>query len=162
MESDMILQMLSARSASGGNYFHEACQAGSLALLLRAAEWMDRPTPSILTVRNYSGEQCTHIIVKNKDIYAQEMMNIVLNLGADINGQEWLGGFTPLHLCVWERNYELAEWLCRAPGIDLEATNYAGQTVYQLALERKDNQIMEMMKRAGAKCDPLELKNRNE
>lgn len=158
----MILQMLSARSDSGGNYFHEACQAGSLALLLRAAEWMDRPIPSILTVRNYSGEQCTHIIVKNKDICAQEMMNIVLNLGADINGQEWRSGFTPLHLCVLERNYKLAEWLCRAPGIDLEATNYAGQTVYQLALERKDNQIMEMMKRAGAKCDPLELKNRDE
>ncbi|KAG8039270.1 hypothetical protein G9C98_003577 [Cotesia typhae] len=115
MESDLILQMLSSRNASGGNYFHEACQAGSLALLLRAAEWMNRPIPSILTVRDYDGEQCTHIIVKNKDFCTKEMMEIVLNLGADINGQEWLGGSTPLHLCVWERNYELAEWLCRAP-----------------------------------------------
>nr|AGO14416.1 ANK6 [Cotesia sesamiae Mombasa bracovirus] len=145
MESDLILQMLSPRNASGGNYFHEACQAGSLALLLRAAEWMDRPIPSILTVRDYD-----------------DMMEIVLNLGAGINGQEWLGGFTPLYVCVWERNYELAEWLCRAPGIDLEATNYAGQTVYQVVLEQKDNQIMEMIKRAGAKCDPLELKNCDE
>ncbi|CAH2089029.1 unnamed protein product [Euphydryas editha] len=70
--------MLSARSSSGGNYFHEVCQASSLALLMRAEQWMDQPNPSILTTRNYNGEQCTHILVKNKDIYAQEMMNIVL------------------------------------------------------------------------------------
>ncbi|CAG4958943.1 unnamed protein product [Colias eurytheme] len=66
---------------------------------MRAEEWIDGPIPSILTTRNHNGEQCTHIIVKNKDIYAQEMMNIVLQLGADTNGQEWLGGSTPLHLC---------------------------------------------------------------
>ncbi|CAD6244188.1 GSCOCT00014309001.2-RA-CDS [Cotesia congregata] len=146
--------MLSARSYSGGNYFHETCEAGSLALLMRAEEWMDQPISSILTRTNYNGEQCTHILVRNKDIYAQEMMNIVLKLGADINGKEGLGGFTPLHLCVYERNYELAEWLCRAPGINLEATNFAGQTVYQFALERNDIQIMEILRKAGAKCEP--------
>ncbi|KAH0545678.1 hypothetical protein KQX54_002312 [Cotesia glomerata] len=149
MESNTFLEMLSARNSSGGNYFHEACQAGSLALLMRAKVWIDQPIPSILITRNYNGEQCSHIIVKNKNIYAQKMMEIVLKLGADINGRENLGGFTLLHLCVWERNYELAEWLCRAPGIDLEATNYARQTVYQLALERDDNQMMEIIKRAG-------------
>lgn len=153
MKSNKFLDMLSARNFSGGNYFHEACQIDSLSLLIRAEEWMDGPIPSILTIRNYNGEQCTHILVKNKDIYAQEMMNIVLQLGADINGQEGLDGCTPLHLCVWERNYKLAEWLCREPGINLEATNYAGQTVYQLALERDDKIMMKMMKRAGAKCE---------
>ncbi|CAH2086222.1 unnamed protein product [Euphydryas editha] len=87
MESNKFLDMLSARSSSGGNYFHEACQAGSLALFIRAGQWMDQPIPSILTLRNNNGEQCTHILVKNKKIYAREMMNIVLQLGADITAR---------------------------------------------------------------------------
>lgn len=131
----------------GDTFFHEACKARSLALLRRAEESMDEPIPSILTIRNYNGEQCTYIIVKNKDVFAREMMEIVLNLGADINGQEALGGFTPLHLCVWEKNYDLAEWLCEATGIDLKAKIYAGETFYQLARQRNDHQIMKMVKR---------------
>lgn len=86
-------------------------------------------------------------------------MEIVVDLGVDINGQEWLGGFTPLHLCVWKENCDLAEWLCQAPGIDLEATNWGGQTVYQLAFERNGHQIMEIMTMAGVKCEPSEIKD---
>lgn len=94
--------------------------------------------PSLLNERKENGEQCTHIIARSRNDYAREMMYIVLKLGADINGQESLSGFTPLHLSIWESNYELAEWLCERPDINLGATNYAGQTIYQLAVERKD------------------------
>lgn len=158
MGSNKFLQMLSNKSCSGENYFHEACKAHSLALLERAEKWMDQPMPSLLTERNYNGEQCTHFIAKYKDYDAREMMFIVVKLGADINGQESLSGFTPLHLCVWERNYELAEWLCSRPDINLKATNYAGQTVYQLAEERNDVILKEMLKAAGAKCEPSNVR----
>ncbi|AEE09521.1 viral ankyrin [Cotesia vestalis bracovirus] len=152
MESNKLLQMLSDRSCLGENYFHEACEARSLALLERAERWMDKPMPSLLTERNFNGEQCTHIIARNKNDDAWEMMYIVWKLGADINGQEMPTGYTPLQLCVWERNYELAEWMCRRlPDIDLEATNSAGQTAYQLAVERNDPIFKELLKKTRAK-----------
>lgn len=157
-----FFDMLSSRNSSGGNFFHEACEARLLPLLWRVEQMIDEPIPSILTTRNYNGENCSHIIVKCKDIHAQHMMKVVLNLGADINGKETHGGFTPLHLCVWEKNYKLAEWLCNAPGVDLEVKNYAGQTVYQLALECRDHQMMEMVKKAGAMCEPPKVKDSDE
>nr|ACE75325.1 viral ankyrin [Glyptapanteles indiensis] len=162
MESNKFFQMLSTRSSLGDNFFHEACKAFSIALLRRAEEMIDEPIPTILTTRNYNGEQCTHLIVNIKEIYAQDMMEIVLDLGADVNGQEACGGFTPLHLCVLKKNYGLAEWLCKVPGINLEAVNYANQTVYQLALECDERQIMEIVKKAGAKCEPQKVKKSNE
>nr|ACE75201.1 viral ankyrin [Glyptapanteles flavicoxis] len=160
MESNKFLQMLSTRNTLGDNFFHEACKASWILLLRRAENMIDEPIPTILTTRNYNGEQCTHLIVSTKDIYAQEMMKIVLNLGADVNGQEACGGFTPLHLCVWKKNYALAEWLCKVPGINLEAVNYANQTVYQLARECDEYQIMEIVKKAGAKCELKKVKKK--
>ncbi|CAG17492.1 ank5 [Bracoviriform congregatae] len=136
MGSNKFLQMLSNKSCSGENYFHEACKAHSL----------------MMTERNYNGEQCTHFIAKD-DVFRRETSS-----GADINGQESLSGFTPLHLCVWERYYELAEWLCKRPDINLKATNYAGQTVYQLAEEQNDVILKEMLKAAGAKYEPSNVR----
>lgn len=161
MESDKLFEMLSTRNNLGENFFHEACRARSIALLQRAAEWVDQPIPTILATKNNDGEQCTHIIVKCKEYYAADMMKIVMYLGADINGREGHGGFTPLHLCVWEKNYKLAEWLCKVPGINLEAENYAGQTTYDLAYERNDYEMMKMIleKSIEAKCDPPSVKD---
>ncbi|CAD6244192.1 GSCOCT00014315001.2-RA-CDS [Cotesia congregata] len=64
MGSNKFLQMLSNKSCSGENYFHEACKAHSL----------------MMTERNYNGEQCTHFIAKYKDYDAREMMFFVVKL----------------------------------------------------------------------------------
>ncbi|CAH2086223.1 unnamed protein product [Euphydryas editha] len=86
------------------------------------------------------------------------MMRRDLELGADINGQESLNGSTPLHLCEEERNYELAELLCERPDVNLNATNYAGQTAYQLALERNNFLLKKMQIDAGYKVPPSDVK----
>lgn len=160
MVSITLFEMLSTRNASGGNFFHEVCEVRSLFLLERASQFIGGLIPSILSTRNYNGKQCTHILVNYQDVCAQAMMEILLNLGADINGQEELGGCTPLHLCVTEKNYILAEWLCNAPGINLGATNYAEQTALQLAVERKDFRMIEIVKKAKKKSKVLQVKLR--
>ncbi|CAH2089028.1 unnamed protein product [Euphydryas editha] len=149
------IEMMSDKNFFGENYPRPECEASPLTHLERTeSRCMDQPMSSPLTERNYNGEQCSHMIAKCKDFNAREMMRRVLELGADINGQESLNGSTPLHLCVEERNYELAEWLCERPDVNLEATNYAGQTAYQLALKRNDSLLKKMLIDTGCKVPP--------
>lgn len=98
MQSDRLLQFLSAQNNYGDNYFHEACRTSSMDLVKRAAASLDYPIPAILAQRNLNGEQCTHVIVKNQKDYSVEMMQIVVDLGADINDKEkqWLHSAPPV------------------------------------------------------------------
>ncbi|XP_061719977.1 NF-kappa-B inhibitor cactus-like [Cydia pomonella] len=154
MESNKLCEMLSVRNHLGETYFHEVCRTALPSLLDRVARCLDDEIPTILAIKNYNGEQCTHTIVKYEEKYAKEMMETVVDLGADINGQEGCGGFTPLHLCVWQKNYKLARWICGQRKTNLEAKTYAKKTAYQLAYEKKDDEMMKILKKAGAKCDP--------
>ncbi|AAW51789.1 viral ankyrin [Bracoviriform demolitoris] len=146
-----LYEMLSARNGSGGTYFHEACQANSIALLWRAAGMLDESHPRILNIRDYKGAQCTHIIATSNVSCSIDMMNIVLQLGADINGQEGLAGLTPLHICVNKKNYALAEWLCQAPGIDVKVENFGKETPYDLACKMEDRKMMKIFEERSKK-----------
>lgn len=132
------------------------CETHSLIHLERTvSKCMDEVIRFLLTTRNNKVEQFTHIIARRNNDYLRKVMEDFLRLGADINGQESLNGFTPLHVCVLNGNYKLAEWLCERPDIDLEATNYAGKTAYQLALERNDSLFKKLLIDAGCKVPPL-------
>lgn len=146
--------MLSARNGSGGTYFHEACQANSMALLWRAADMVNESHPQILNVRDHNGAQCTHIIATSNVSFPIDMMDIVLQLGADINGREGLAGNTPLHICVMKKNYALAEWLCQAPNIDVEAENFGKETPYDLACKMEDRKMIKILNKDRKKCEP--------
>lgn len=146
MHSDGLLQFLSAQDNNGDNYFHEACRGNSLDHFERVVKFVEYPIPAILTQRNSSGEQCTHIIAKSQKHYAVEMMKIVMDLGADINGKEKFSGFTPLHLCVWKKNYELAEWLCQVPWIDLDARDHKGHTAWHMAYVNADFKMINILR----------------
>nr|AOH69093.1 hypothetical protein A6F54_18 [Microplitis mediator bracovirus] len=148
-----LYKMFSARNGSGGTYFHEACQDNSMSLLWRAADMVDESLPKILNVRDHNGAQCTHIIAASNVSYPIDMMDIVLQLGADINGREGLAGHTPLHICVMKKNYALAEWLCQAPGIDVEAENFAQETPYDLACKMGDRKMIEILEKYRKKCE---------
>lgn len=150
---DKLLKMLSARNHLGETFFHEVCKNSLLSLLDRVAMCLDNKIPTILAISNVDGVQCTHTIV-NCEEYAKEMMEIVVNLGADINGQERCGGCTSLHLCVQKKNYKLAKWLCERRKTNLEAKNYAGETAYHLAYKKNDDKMMKILETAGAMCDP--------
>ncbi|XP_044590340.1 NF-kappa-B inhibitor cactus-like [Cotesia glomerata] len=148
MHSDGLLQFLSAQDNNGDNYFHEACRDNSLDHFERVVKFIECPIPAILAKRNSSGEQCTHIIVKSQEHYVVEMMKIVVDLGADINGKEAFSGFTPLHLCAKKKNYELAEWLCQVSWIDLDARNHKGHTAWHMAYINDDFKMMSILRKS--------------
>lgn len=127
-------------------------------------KWVDDLEDSIMrfimSVRDNTYEPLTHSIAKMASVDLRASMENILRLGGNINGRDPIDGFTPLQVCILNGNYRLAEWLCERPDIDLDATNHAGKTAYQLAFERNDSLFMKMLRDAGCKGTSLCMRKR--
>nr|AGQ20222.1 AsIV-cont00109-ORF1 [Apophua simplicipes ichnovirus] len=75
-------------------------------------------------------------------------------MGADINGEISSDGFSVLHETVVYKAYDVAEWLCQQPGIQLEAKTWGNLTPYQLAVVHNDSKMMAILKKYGADTTP--------
>lgn len=157
MEFKYFEQMLSFRNSDGGNYFHEACRAGSILLLQRAELFITEENErvrSLLHVHDYTGSQCIHVTVKEHvGAEATAVIRTLIYMGIDINGREHLAGETALHLAVGKKDHHLVEWLCKQPNINIDAVNYGKKTPYQVARANRDRKTMRILKRYGANTD---------
>lgn len=151
MKTQVLVEVMSARNANGGNYFHEVCHAGSSDLLLRVQPYMTEEECHLLHVIDNQGRQCIHVAIETqKEDVAAGLIRILLSMGADVNGRTSNGGFTVLHFAVRRKFYVIAEWLCMQPGIDVNATCYGNVTPYQFAADINDRQMMNILEDCGA------------
>ncbi|CAD6243721.1 GSCOCT00013118001.2-RA-CDS [Cotesia congregata] len=134
-----------------GNVFQYICRVGDVGELLQALEsmrWTD-----VLHQYDFCGRQVTHAVAEDDQANAKSKIEILWNMGADINAKELIMGNTLLHIAVITRNYLLAEWICRTPGADLGAVNSLQDTAYQVAYRISDLGMMEVLRTNGAVCD---------
>ena len=61
------------------------------------------------------------------------MVRLLVNLGADLEAQESLGGRTALHLALEQGWLDVVLFLVQECRSQLDATTYAGFTAHQLA-----------------------------
>jgi ankyrin repeat protein len=78
-----------------------------------------------------------------------EMTRFLLSKGAKINATDTAGA-TPLHTAAWWGRPEVARTLI-ASGANVNATDQKGHTPLAVALERKNNDVVELLRKAGAK-----------
>lgn len=119
------------------------CRHGNSLALSIIAQSINKNYQYLLNEYNREGRKCIHIAaVMHKGQVATELIIILLNFGADVNGRVLCTGDTVLHIAVYLKDYYLAEWLCRRSGININARNYVGLTPFQIARKKNDKKMM--------------------
>ncbi|KAH0553179.1 uncharacterized protein LOC123274764 [Cotesia glomerata] len=119
------------------------------------AEWFYRESSVIGGAINYMLQTLYHLAYYTHGGKKMNLLTIRTNGAAcddPMNGEtsddelkESINGDTPLHITVRTKNYELAEWLCQRPQVNIEALNYAQQTPYHRAYKCNDAKMMTIL-----------------
>nr|AAX37362.1 putative ankyrin 2 [Tranosema rostrale ichnovirus] len=162
MEISEIAELFGRNFKTGNTIFHDLAEDGALRVLYRIRDWIDGP--SILQIKNYSGEFPIHSVVKwHRGFRAIHLIEVLVQMGADLNAKAGSSGDTVLHMTTYgDGDSKLAEWLCEQPQIDLNVRNYARQTAYGLAFKTINLQLMTILRNSGAKCETPETSEREE
>lgn len=152
------LDMLSSINSNGNNYFHEACQDGSISLIQESERFVadvDLPfVRHLLRQKNFDGLTCIHVTMKTQvGPFAAAIIECLVRMGADLNATEGHGGDTALHLAARKQDHYMVEWLCMQPTININAVNYAMKTPYQIAKRNHDRKMMFILLTCGANTD---------
>ncbi|KAG8040270.1 hypothetical protein G9C98_000841 [Cotesia typhae] len=142
-------KVLVERNSEGENFFHEVARCGSFSFIARFMPFIRKScTAAALNTPNSAGQMGIHIVAETHGKwYAAKLIDILVELGADINGQESVEGNTVLHLAVNHRDYELAEWLCCQPGIDLGRRNAKNLSPLELAQKNKNRKMIQILRK---------------
>ncbi|XP_046742494.1 NF-kappa-B inhibitor cactus-like [Diprion similis] len=135
MEKSAFEDLFKRDRETGETIFHELAECGALRVLVlyRIHERTSGAFVNLIQIKNYRGELCTHVAARcHSGIRAINLIEILVLMGADVNERESCGGETVLHTTVFKRDYELAEWLCKHPQINLDARNYGRLTAFQI------------------------------
>ncbi|BAF48483.1 GfV-B55'-ORF1 [Ichnoviriform fumiferanae] len=124
MVNSCVLELFEGNTSAGNNIFHEIAMKGSLALLLEIRDKFDRPTDHALREWNGHGETCLHLVaLMNRGQNAIRMIDILVELGADLNAKNHLG-HTLLHYALENDDCELINWLLLHPEMNLSVRDY--------------------------------------
>ncbi|XP_057335634.1 NF-kappa-B inhibitor cactus-like [Microplitis mediator] len=137
------------------NKFMMICRKGNVYELMELAPFISNDGHLL---RNYDhrGRQCIHTVALYDRKNAIMKIEILVNMGADINAKERNTGNSLLHIAVRTKNYQLAEWLCQEPTVNLGAINYAHHTAYHMAYYAHDEKMKELLIANRAVCDDPE------
>lgn len=153
MEVTPYGKLFGRNTQTGNTIFHEIAELGSVTLLQRIRDNVTESYSSILREKNYSGEFCGHVAAKHRGLRAIALLEILVELGADLNAITGCSGDTLLHETASSGDDELAEWLCEQQGINLNAKNYGTLTAYQVAFQRNNQKMMNILRTHGAQCE---------
>ncbi|XP_023663490.1 nuclear factor of kappa light polypeptide gene enhancer in B-cells inhibitor, alpha a [Paramormyrops kingsleyae] len=125
----------------GNTALHIACKKGSLHCFSVLTQYRPQHLASILAAPNYSGHNCLHIA----SIFGfLSLVESLIQLGADVNAQEYCNGRTALHLAVDLQNLELVKLLV-AKGANVNSVTYGGYTAYHLTYGRQSTEIQQQL-----------------
>nr|AOH69156.1 hypothetical protein A6F54_87 [Microplitis mediator bracovirus] len=135
----------------GENILHYLCREGDITNLMAFKNVISDANRHLVRQYNRHGKQCVHIVSNPGIADPQEKLKLLMEWGADINGQERVFGNTPLHITAYTRNHKLATWLCNQPGINMGLYNYLFKTPYYVACERNDIKMINILRAKGAR-----------
>ena len=89
-----------------------------------------------------------HLAIKARE-NQEEIINILVNHGADIEAKETIFGSTPLHMAVRRNEKELVKLLLNH-GADINSTNRSKETPIHVAVKKQNKEIVEILLLFGA------------
>ncbi|XP_057319147.1 uncharacterized protein LOC130663739 [Microplitis mediator] len=131
---------------TGENIFHVIAKLGWLKTLYTLNVLIDEEIKPWLQMRDKKGDTCVHIAAyRNRGQQAIQLIEKLVDYGADLNARRQYHGDTVLDIAVQRRDYELAVWLCKQPSIDLQTEKYFQHVAHQVALEESHEKKMEIL-----------------
>lgn len=106
-----------------------------------------RNIPQNLEIRNSNGYTCLHEAALNGHL---NIVKILISNGARINTRECKCGATVLHMAIDNGNSEMVSYFLSRRDTNIDNKLYNGTTPMLLAHYRKNSEILEKLKRAGA------------
>ncbi|XP_075790672.1 nuclear factor NF-kappa-B p100 subunit isoform X5 [Pelodiscus sinensis] len=131
----------------GNSLLHLALQTGDEAMLRTLLGHLGSSAPGLLGTPNYHGLLPVHLAVRVKSLAC---LDLLVRMGADVNGAERQGGRTPLHLAVEMESLNVAAHLVKKLGADVNARTFAGNTPLHLAAGLGSPVLTKMLIKAGA------------
>lgn len=151
MENSQIEKLSSKNPFTGNTIFHELAYIGSLTLLKRFRDNLDEPCNSILQQFNSDGEFSIHVAANtHRGLHAIKVIKLLRDLGADLDARDNQLGITVLHIAAEHQDYLLAKWLCEQSQIDVNAKDTDHLTAYQIARDKHDHRMMDILRNHGA------------
>lgn len=158
MATSKFAKVFGKNPETGKTIFHEIAEAGAIQRLRCIRDNAKGPVAAFLREPNKSGDLCTHVAVTaHRGAKAIQLLNVLVQLGADLNALNETTHFTVLHLAVIHSDYELAEWLAKQPHINLNIQGWDGLTAYEMAFIDFDQRMMEILIAHGARGPQPEL-----
>ncbi|XP_057318354.1 NF-kappa-B inhibitor cactus-like [Microplitis mediator] len=149
MDTSKIKKLFERNLYTGENFFHEIARSGDWMWLYEVGHLVDNTTKSLLQEPNYKGENCVHVAASSKrGPQAILLIELLVKMGANLNAGNSCAGDTVLHQVVYNKDYQLAAWLCKQSSINLERQNHARLTPFQTALG--DIKMMKILRTHGA------------
>lgn len=147
--TDSFLAMIASETGKGGNYFHEACR--SAALLQNIKPYVQVEHRHLLRAHNHDGLQPIHVAaMMETGKPAAKIIELLIEMGADINGTERDNHYTALHIATSKKDYDLVEWLCKQNDVSINALSSMKKTPYEIARIKGDRKMMKMLENLGA------------
>ncbi|XP_074844658.1 NF-kappa-B inhibitor epsilon [Carettochelys insculpta] len=143
---------LTLQDRNGNTPLHVACEQQNIECSKQLLEptlresTQPRSSPQDLQLQNWQGLACLHISTLKGNL---QLMELLLQSGADINVQDGTSGKTPLHLAVESRDHKAVKYLL-SKGAHVDALMYNGCTPLHLAVGRKDAAMAAILYHSGA------------
>ena len=160
-----------ARDSMGRTFMHILCENvkvwsrdSQLCELLMNKQWgiTSLLTPNGLTeclrIKNFAGQTCFHVACETGNIAA---IKCLLEIGMEANIPESKAGKTGLHIAAVNGLTGVVRLLCERSkkyGVELEKTTYNGMTALIGAYHRRYNNIVGVLRNAGAVFSKMEIK----
>ena len=105
--------------------------------------------PQNLDVKNYEGFTCAHIATLLNHF---EILQILIDTGADVNAKSEKSGRTILHEAAWSDNIKAVKYILKIGSrVNINAKTYDGYTAFDLARSRGHWSVVLELATAGAK-----------
>uniref|UniRef100_A0A0B7A240 Uncharacterized protein n=1 Tax=Arion vulgaris TaxID=1028688 RepID=A0A0B7A240_9EUPU len=160
-----------AQDKQGDTPLHIACRLGDIETvkhLLTPVQYEEtlqnrytipyQRVPQDLRVRNYNGHTCLHIAASSGH---HNVVQMLLEAGADINIGDGKSGRTVLHQAVDRGDMELVELLLSYTEINVKKQDYAGLTPVHLAYGRRYMNIVRIICGLSDEYDGIHLNDRD-
>lgn len=135
---------------SGNSVLHLAVQAGDDEMLKILLKYLNVSNMYLLNEPNYHGLFPVHWALKTKNGKCLDILNLLVGKGANVNAAERKSGRTPLHLAVDMDNINIATYLVKKLGADVNARTFGGNTPLHLAAAMGSPILTKMLIKAGA------------
>lgn len=138
----------------GQTALHLACQGGDVNCVYAIRDVTQGSRFQIrLDLKNFQGCSALHVATLNG---SQQLVETLLDMGADINDQDSNSGRTPLHHAVEAGKYHVAEYLI-SRGADVNKVTFAGNTPLHTASGREMDQMAKLLMTHGANVNIANL-----